>query len=331
MQSQAQLRIDEAKEQSMKLFVTGASGYIGKVVVEHAVQAGHAVEGLARNQEAAAKVSQLGATPVIGDLQSFDVLAAGASRADAVLHLAYIHDFGMDYSIVIETEVKAVTALVEGAHGKPIITTSGTAVAVPAPDGGETDETAPINEGFVLGKRIRAERAVLDLAEDGAHVVAVRLPPYVYGRGGSFFVPMLMQQAAKHGVSAWVEGAVKRTSDVDVDDVARFYLGAAASAPAGSLYNCTGETDVTTRQLAEAIGQVLDVPARGLRRAEVEALWGPFLAGFVDYDNRASSAKAQRELGWRPRAKYGLLADITTGSYSELARQLREGRMACRE
>jgi nucleoside-diphosphate-sugar epimerase len=315
----------------MKIFVTGASGYIGKVVTEHAVRAGHVVEGLVRNQEAAAKVLQLGATPVPGDLQSFDVLAAAASRADVILHLAYIHDFSMDYSIVIDTEVKAVTALAEGSRGKPLITTSGTAVVAPAPDGGETGEMAPINEGFVLGKRVRAERAVLDLAKRGAHVIAVRLPPYVYGRGGSFFVPMLMEQAAKHGVSAWVEGTVKRTSDVDVDDVARFYLAAAERAPAGSLYNCTGETDVTTRQLAEAIGQALDVPARGLPRADVETLWGPFLTGFVDYDNRASSAKARRELGWRPQTKHGLLEDIITGSYSELARQLREGRTACRE
>jgi nucleoside-diphosphate-sugar epimerase len=312
----------------MKIFVTGASGYIGKVVVEHAVRAGHTVEGLARNAEGAAKVSQLGATPVAGDLESLDVLAAAASRADAVLHLAYIHDFSLDHSIVIDTEVKAVTALAKGAQGSPIITTSGTAIAAPAPDGGETDETAPINEGFVLGKRAHAERAALDLAKHGAHIISVRLPQYVYGRGRSFFVPMLMQQAAKDGVSAWVEGTVKRTSDVHVDDVARFYLAAARSAPAGSLYICTGETDVTTRQLAEAIGQALDVPARGMSRAEVETMWGAFLTAFVDYDNRASSAKAQRELGWRPQAKYGLLADITTGSYSELARQLRQQRHA---
>jgi len=310
----------------MKIFVTGATGYIGNVMVEHAVLAGHTVEGLARTQERAAKVLRLGAAPIIGDLQSFDVLQAAASRADAVLHLAYIHDFSLDYSIVVDTEVKAVTALAKGAKDKPIITTSGTALATPAPDGGLTAETASINEGFVLGKRIHAERAVLDLAKQGAHVVSVRLPQYVYGRGGSFFVPMLMQQAAKHGLSAWIEGPVKRTSAVDVDDAARFYLAAAKSAPAGSLYICTGETDVTTRQLAEAIGQAVDVPARGLPRAEVERLWGAFLTGFVDYDNRASSAKAQRELGWRPQAKYGLLADITTGSYSELARQLRQQR-----
>src|SRR5215831_10727977 len=208
----------DAKERFMNIFVTGATGYIGNVVVEHAVRAGHTVEGLARNQEGAAKVLRLGAAPVIGDLQSFDVLRAAASRADAVLHLAYIHDFSLDYSVVIDTEVKAVTAIAAGAPGKPLITTSGTAVAAPAPAGGETDETAPVNEGFVLGKRARAEQAVLDLAKTGAHVVSVRLPPYVYGRGGSYFVPMLMQQAVTHGVSAWVEGPDKCSSGVHVDD-----------------------------------------------------------------------------------------------------------------
>jgi nucleoside-diphosphate-sugar epimerase len=99
----------------MKIFATGATGYIGNVVVEHAVRAGHAVEGLARNQGGAAKVLRLGAAPVLGDLRSFDVLRAAASRADAVLHLAYIHDFSLDYSIVVDTEVKAVTALAKGA------------------------------------------------------------------------------------------------------------------------------------------------------------------------------------------------------------------------
>ncbi|MDR3698052.1 MAG: NAD(P)H-binding protein [Candidatus Sulfopaludibacter sp.] len=92
----------------MKLFVTGASGYIGQVVVEHAVKAGHTVEGLARNEESARKVARLGATPVMGDLGSSGVLAAAAARADAVLHLAYTHDFSLDYSVVTDIEVKAV-------------------------------------------------------------------------------------------------------------------------------------------------------------------------------------------------------------------------------
>ena len=97
----------------------------------------------------------------MGSLQSFDVLKAAASRADAILHLAYIHDFTLDHSIVIDTEIKAVTALAEGARNKPIITTSGTAFVAPALDGGLTDETAPINHGFILSGRIHAERGVL--------------------------------------------------------------------------------------------------------------------------------------------------------------------------
>ena len=109
----------------MKIFVTGASGYIGGVVVEHAIRAGHTVEGLARSEKAAFKVAKLGATPVIGELGSFALLAEAASRSDVVLHLAYIHDFSLDHSIVIDTEIKAVTALARGAEGKPIITTSG--------------------------------------------------------------------------------------------------------------------------------------------------------------------------------------------------------------
>jgi nucleoside-diphosphate-sugar epimerase len=307
----------------VKIFVTGASGYIGGVVVEHAIRAGHTVEGLARNEKGAAKVAKLGATPVVGELKSLALLAEAASRSDAVLHLAYIHDFSLDYSIVIDAEIRAVTALAQGAQGKPIITTSGTALAAPAPDGGETNETAPVDEGFVLSKRIVAERAVLDLANKGAHTVSIRLPQYVYGRGGSFFVPMLMREAAKHGVSPWIAGPEKRTSAVDVDDVARCYLAAAKAAPAGSLYICTAESDVSTREMAIAIGQAVDVPSRGMPRAEVEMLWGSFLTAFVDYDNRASNLKAQRELGWRPQAKYGLLEDITNGSYTELAKQLR--------
>jgi nucleoside-diphosphate-sugar epimerase len=317
-----------AYPKNMKLFVTGASGYIGQVVVEHAVKAGHTVEGLARNEDSVRKVERLGATPVVGDLGSSAVLAAAAMRADAVLHLAYTHDFSLDYSVVIDIEVKAVAALVEGAGRKPVVTTSGTAVVAPAPDGGETNEDSVINEGFVLGKRIHAERAVLKMAEQGAHTVAVRLPPYVYGRGGSFFVPALMQQAAKHGVSAWVDGPRKRTSDVDVDDVARFYLLAAQAAPAGALYNCTGETDISTEELAQAVGEALGVPARSLPRTEVQALWGEFLTDFVDYDNRPSSGKARRELGWHPQAAYGLLEDIVKGSYRELAARLRVGQTA---
>ena len=162
-------------------------------------------------------------------------------------------------------------------------------MVAPAPDGGNTNENSVINEGLVLGQRIHAERA------------------------------------ARHGVSAWVDGPRKRTSDVDVDDVARFYLLAAQAAPAGALYNCSGETDISIEELAQAVGTAMGVPARALPRAEVQALWGEFLTAFVDCQNRAPSAKARRELGWHPQAPYGLLDDIIKGSYRELAARLRAG------
>lgn len=310
----------------MNLFITGASGYIGQVVTEHALEAGHTVEGLARNEESARKVERLGATPVLGDLGSTEVLRAAAQRADAVLHLAFQHDFTLDHSVVIGTEMRAVDALTERAAGKPVVVTSGTAFVVPAADGGETDEQAPHNPNFVLGQRYYAEQAAIAKCAEGAHIVAVRLPPYVYGRGGSFFVPALLRQAAQHGISAWVSGPTKRTSAVDVDDAARFYLLAAAGAPAGSVYNLTGETDVTVEALAKAVGEAIEVPARAMARTEVAELWGEFLTAFVDQENRASSAKARRELGWSPSAKYGVLEDIVKGSYRDFAAELRQQR-----
>lgn len=311
-----------------RLFVTGASGYIGLVVVEHAVRAGHTVEGLARSADGAAKVAKLGATPLLGDLKDLELLQAAAARADVVVHLAYTHDFTLPYDTVIAIEVNAVTALARGAAGRPIITSSGTALVAPAADGGWTDEASALCApgSHALTRRSEAERAVLALR--GAHVVAVRLPPYVYGRGGSYFAPALMQLAAKHGVAAWVAGEpsrAKHTSAVDVDDAARLYLALVArakSVPAGSVYNCTADWP-STQQLAEAVGRAVGVPARGVSRAEAEALWGPFMAAFVDFENRASSAKAARELEWRPEAPLGLCDDITRGSYAQLAATLR--------
>jgi nucleoside-diphosphate-sugar epimerase len=111
-----------------------------------------------------------------------------------------------------------------------------------------------------------------------------------------------------------------------VDDAARAYLLAAEKAEAGSVFNCTAETDITTKSLAEAIGEAVAVPVRGKSRSEVEQLWGAFLTGFVDYENRASSARLRTQLGWQPEATRGLLEDIRQGSYRELAERLRNGR-----
>ena len=151
---------------------------------------------------------------------------------------------------------------------------------------------------------------------------AIRLAPYVYGRGGSG-VAMLMQMAAQAGESIYVDDGHLRTSDVHVDDAAALYLLAAEKAKAGDVFNGTGSTTVTLREMAEAIGAALQVPVRSVSRDEAEATWGNMTA-FVQHENRASNRKAVQELGWQPKGVV-MLTDIRSGSYRALAKKLRQG------
>jgi len=308
----------------MRIFVTGATGYIGRVVTEKALAEGHEVYGLSRNEEGDARLKAQGATPVRGELASLDVLRQQSAQAEAVLHLAYIHDFTMDYEEVLRIDAAAVDALGQllRGTGKPFVITSGTAFVEPDPEGGETAEDAPVAQTFVLQHRIRSERHALRLSEDGVRVSALRLPPYVYGRGGSYFAPMLMQMAAKAGESIYVDDGHLRTSDVHVDDAAELYLLAASKAKAGEVFNGTGSTRVTLRAMAETIGEALQVPVRSVSREEAEAIWGQFLTAFVQIENRASNRKAVEQLGWQPKG-VDMLTDIRSGSYREMAEKLR--------
>ncbi len=310
----------------MRIFVTGATGYIGRVVTEQAIAEGHEVHGLSRSESGDAKLRSLGATPVRGDLTCLDVLRQESAKADAVLHLAYIHDWAMDYEEVLRIDAAAVDALGESLRGtgKALAITSGTAVVAPDPAGGETTEDSPLSQTFVLKDRIRSERYALRLSEDGIRVSAIRLPPYVYGRGGSTFVPLLMQMAAKVGESVYVDDGQLRTSDVHVDDAATLFLLAVSKAKAGEVFNGTGSTTVTLRELAEAIGAALNIPVRSVSREEAEARWGQFLTAFVQYENRSSNHKAVQQLGWQPKG-IDLLTDIRWGAYRELAEKLRQG------
>jgi nucleoside-diphosphate-sugar epimerase len=308
----------------MRIFITGATGYIGRVVTGRAIAEGHAVYGLSRSEEGDARLKELGATPVRGELASLDVLRRESAQADAVLHLGFIHDFTMDFEEVLRVDAAAVDALGEPLRGteKAFVITSGTAVVAPDAAGGETTEDSPLSETFVLKDRIRSERHALRLSGDGVRVSAIRLPPYVYGRGGSHFVPLLMQMAAKIGESPYVDDGSLRTSDVHVDDAAELFLLAAGKAKAGEVFNGAGSTTVTLRELAEAIGAALKLPTRSVSRGEAEAKWGPFLTAFVQFENRASNRKAVQQLGWQPKG-VDLLTDIRSGSYRELAEKLR--------
>lgn len=309
----------------MRIFITGATGYIGRVITEQAQAEGHAVHGLSRSEAGDQQLRQLGAVPVRGDLSSLAVLREQSERADAVLHLAYIHDFTMDYEQVLRADREAVDALGAGLRGRsrPLVITSGTALVDPDPAGGETTEDAPPSQTFVLKDRIRSEQHALSLKEQGVNVSAIRLPPYVYGRGGSYFVPLLMQMAATAGESIYVEEGSLRTSTVHVDDASELYLLAAKHAQAGDVFNGTNSTHVSLKQMTEAIATALKVPSRSVSRAEAEARWGQFVTAFVQFENRVSNRKAVEQLGWQPR-RVDMLTDIHSGSYLELAEALRQ-------
>lgn len=210
--------------------------------------------------------------------------------------------------------------------------------------GGETDETTPAPNEEII-PRTRVEKYDLSLAEKGIRVAAIRLAPFVYGRGGSgirlfsayqsfciyanmqlLIHPFSVQMAAKNGHVLTVDEGKAHTTAVHVDDAARLYLLAAKKAPVGGTrYNATEPGGVTHRQLAEAIAEVVGVPVKSLTLDEATAQLGLFFARFLSADNRSSSAKARNELGWEIKETAGILEDIKAGSYPAVAQAIKSG------
>ena len=178
----------------MRIFMTGASGYIGSVVAEKAVEQGHTIVGLARSEPSQQKLQEMGVTPLPGDLESLDLLTRAAADSDVVLHLGFVHEFHRPYDELLAIDIAAIRAMGKGiaGTGKPLIMTSGTGVTEPDSNGGETNEESPITE-TPLKARVEAEQAALELASIGVRPIVMRLAPYVYGRGGSVFVPALLK------------------------------------------------------------------------------------------------------------------------------------------
>lgn len=307
-----------------RVFITGGPGYIGSVITEFAVAQGYEVIGLSRSEKSDIKLRTLGATPVRGDLGSLDVLTLESAKANIVLHLAdaFADDFGRDYEEVLRIDAAAVDAIGEGLKGteNSLVVTSGTLVVAPDSNGAETTETSPLSKIPING-RIRAEAHALALCQKGVKVLAVRLAPYVYGRGSSS-IRLFMMMSLPAGQVIYVNEGSVRTSSVHVDDAARLFLLVAEKGNAGEVFNATSSTNVTTRQLSEAIASVLDVPVISQTHEETAAKYGEFFAKFLNAENRASSAKAIRELGWEPK-EIGILDDITLGSYVAAAQALK--------
>ena len=281
----------------MRVFLTGATGFIGEAIVRELIGAGHEVLGLARSKEKAAALVQAGAEAHIGDLSDPDSLAAGARGADGVIHTAFGHDFSR-YQEAGETDRRAVEAMgaaLEGT-GKPVVITSGTTVVA---TGRLVTEDEAAREDSPSGVRAPSEHALASATERGVRGVAVRLPPSVHGEGDHGFVPALIAVARERGVSGYVGDGANRWPAVHRLDAAHLFRLAIERGPAGALHGAA-EDGVPMRAIAEGIGEGLGVPVRSIRSGEAAEHFD-WLAMFGAIDNPTSSAATRKAVGWEPQ------------------------------
>ncbi|WP_406262834.1 SDR family oxidoreductase [Actinacidiphila glaucinigra] len=299
----------------MRVFVTGATGHIGTAVVAELLGAGHEVVGLARSDRSAAALEAAGAGVRHGSLEDPEGLRRAAAAADGVIHLAFGHDFS-DYAGALATDLRAVEAMGEALEGtgRPFVITSGTlmlALAAPGRVGTEDDAIAPSSPPVPRGE---AENAAVALAGRGVRSSVVRLAPSVHGPSDLHgFVPRLIGFARDKGVSAYVEDGATRWPAVHTLDAARLFRLALEAAPAGSRLHGAADEGVPFREIAEAIGRGLDVPAKSVPREAAQEHFG-FLSGFVTLDNPTSSTRTRELLGWHPE-RPALLPDLAAGHY----------------
>jgi nucleoside-diphosphate-sugar epimerase len=293
----------------MRVFVTGASGFIGSAIVPELLGAGHHVVGLARSDAAAVAVAAAGAEVHRGALDDLDSLRAGAAASDGVIHTAFIHDFS-NLQASAHTDLRAVETLGAALEGsdRPLVITSGTAALPAGRVGTERDVPDPASSG---SHRIPSEQATLSLAERGVRSSLVRPSPSVHGEGDHGFVPALIGIARDKGVSGYVGDGSNRWPAVHRLDAARLFRLALETAPAGSVLHAVAEEGVPTRDIAEVIGRHLDLPVVAV--APEHFGW---LGGFFAADIRASSALTRELLGWEPTHP-GLIEDLDQGHYFE--------------
>jgi len=298
----------------MRVFVTGATGFIGSAVVQDLLAHGHTITGLARSDKSAAALEQAGASVVRGTTEDLDVLTAAAAAADGVIHTAYIHDFSPAANPMAFAEIdkNAIAAFGEALAGtaKPLVVAAGLPAVAPGVTATE-DDKAPDNPPYPRF----SEQAALALASKGVRVSVVRMAPSVHGEGDPNFVLMLTSTARAKGFSAYVGEGANAWSAVHRLDAARLFRLALEQAPAGTLLNAVGDQAIPFKDVATAIGRSLNLPAKPVSAQEAAAHFGMPLAIFAQLDVPASAKQTREQFGWQP-TEPGLITDIDLGHYT---------------
>jgi nucleoside-diphosphate-sugar epimerase len=289
----------------MRVFVTGATGFVGSAVVRDLIAAGHRVLGLARSDAGAAALTAMGAEVHRGSLEDHASLRSGAATADGVLHLGFNHDFSK-FLDNCELDRRAILAIGEELKGseRPLIVTSGVALLAPGRLATEDDEAA---QHF---PRV-SESAALSLA--GVRAAAVRLPPSTHGEGDHGFVPILINLAREKGVAAYIGDGMNRWPAAHRVDAARVYRLALEQGATMKHYHAIAEEGVPFKAIAEVIGKRLGLPVVSKSTDEAAAHFGWF-ARFAAVDVPTSSAKTRALLSWEPKEK-GLIEDLDQPYY----------------
>jgi nucleoside-diphosphate-sugar epimerase len=303
----------------MRVFVTGASGWIGSAVVPELIGSGHQVVGLARSETSAAALVAAGAEVQRGGLDDLETLGSAAAACDGVIHLAFKHDlaFTGDFEGAANADRLAIQTLGEALEGsdRAFLIASGTLGVAPGRVATERDmpDLDPATSLFTGGPAIRARNAqmTLDLASRGVRSSVVRLPPTNHGDGDNGFMATLVSIARDKGVSGYIGDGTNRWPAVHRLDSARLFGLALETAPAGSTLHAVADEGVAIRDIAEVIGRQLEIPVVSISREDAGEHF-TWLAGFLGLDSPASSAITRELLAWQP-TQPGLIDDLGQG------------------